>query len=267
MSKELKKKFEKFVNAMTEEEVRKELVLAYLQMERCQQVLRGEDVKPVTMRDNGESSDLELFYRCKKCAEELAYLKNMASKSKKDITKLIKNAIKFGELSAQIESKSLQSPIEGISENTASYWDEFKRKFSNNDSDNIKISIKRDNDSISFSHLKNIDSMSISLKALKRIVDGKVYSEDVLLEKKDEDSINDKEIKDSKKVFHPFETVWYCNGQILVSRIVRIEYDVFRSGIRVCLEDGSVFGNFDGLFRTKEELIKNLKKNINGTGE
>lgn len=74
MIKELRKKFNDFVGTLSEDDVRKELVLAYLQMERCQQVLRGEDVKPVTMRDNGESSDLELFYRCKKCAEEMAYL-------------------------------------------------------------------------------------------------------------------------------------------------------------------------------------------------
>lgn len=71
---DFKKKFEKFVNGLTEKDVRKELVLAYLQMERCQQVLGGEDIEPVVMKDNGESSDLELFYRCKKVAEELAYL-------------------------------------------------------------------------------------------------------------------------------------------------------------------------------------------------
>ena len=43
-------------------------------MEKCRKVLRGYDVEPVTMMDNGESSDLELFYQCKKTAEELAYL-------------------------------------------------------------------------------------------------------------------------------------------------------------------------------------------------
>lgn len=80
MSKELRKKFNDFVGTLSESEVRRELVLAYLQMERCQQVLRGEDVKPVTMRDNGESSDLELFYRCKKVAEELAYTNDLVAK-------------------------------------------------------------------------------------------------------------------------------------------------------------------------------------------
>ena len=34
-------------------------------------MLRGDDVKPVAMTDNGMSSDLELFYLCKKVREEL----------------------------------------------------------------------------------------------------------------------------------------------------------------------------------------------------
>lgn len=72
--------FKKFVDGLTEDECRNELVLAYLMMERCQQVLRGERVEPVEMKDNGESTDLELFYRCKKVAKELAYLNGMLSK-------------------------------------------------------------------------------------------------------------------------------------------------------------------------------------------
>jgi hypothetical protein len=70
----LRRKFTAFVNQLSPDQVREQLVLAYLQMEQCQRVLRGEDVEPVEMIDNGESSDLELFYRCKKAAEELAYL-------------------------------------------------------------------------------------------------------------------------------------------------------------------------------------------------
>lgn len=69
--KSLKKKLAKFVKTLTEEEARHELLMAYLQMERCQQVLRGEDVEPVTMADNGESTDLELFYLCRKVRSEL----------------------------------------------------------------------------------------------------------------------------------------------------------------------------------------------------
>ena len=72
--KELRNRFTQFVIQLSPDEVREQLVLAYLQMEKCMQVLRGADVEPVSMKDNGESSDLELFYRCKKAAEELAYL-------------------------------------------------------------------------------------------------------------------------------------------------------------------------------------------------
>ena len=76
----LRKKFTAFVNQLSPDQVREQLVLAYLQMEQSQRVLRGEDVEPLTMLDNGECSDLELFYRCKKASEELAYLNQMVSK-------------------------------------------------------------------------------------------------------------------------------------------------------------------------------------------
>ena len=81
----LRKKFTAFVNQLSPDQVREQLVLAYLQMEQTQRVLRGENVEPLTMLDNGESSDLELFYRCKKAAEELSYLNEMASKPDKSI--------------------------------------------------------------------------------------------------------------------------------------------------------------------------------------
>ena len=76
----LRKKFTAFVNQLSPDQVREQLILAYLQMEQTQRVLRGENVEPLTMLDNGESSDLELFYSCKKSAEELAYLNNELSK-------------------------------------------------------------------------------------------------------------------------------------------------------------------------------------------
>lgn len=79
----LRKKFTAFVNQLSPDQVREQLVLAYLQMEQSQRVLRGEDVEPLTMLDNGECSDLELFYRCKKAAEELAYLNKMVHDGKK----------------------------------------------------------------------------------------------------------------------------------------------------------------------------------------
>ena len=79
----LRKKFTAFVDQLSPDQVREQLILAYLQMEQCQRVLRGEDVEPIEMLDNGESSDLELFYRCKKAAEELAYLNKMVHEGKK----------------------------------------------------------------------------------------------------------------------------------------------------------------------------------------
>lgn len=75
----LREKFSTFVNQLSPDQVREQLILSYLQMERCQQVLQGEDVEPVVMMDNGESSDLELFYRCKKVSEELSYLNGVIS--------------------------------------------------------------------------------------------------------------------------------------------------------------------------------------------
>lgn len=69
--KNLRKKFSSFVSKLTPDQVREQLVLAYLQMEKCQQVLKGKRVQPVEMLDNGESSDLELFYSCVKVREEL----------------------------------------------------------------------------------------------------------------------------------------------------------------------------------------------------
>lgn len=68
-----------FVDGLSDEQVRRELLLSYVQMELCQKVLRGEDVEPVGMMDNGLSSDLELFYQCKKVASELAYLNKVLS--------------------------------------------------------------------------------------------------------------------------------------------------------------------------------------------
>lgn len=56
----------KFVTGLSEREAREELILAYRQMELCLDVLKGKKgVKPIVMKDNGLSSDLELFYRCK----------------------------------------------------------------------------------------------------------------------------------------------------------------------------------------------------------
>lgn len=59
-----------FVASLSEKEAREQLSLAYQQMELCLEVLGGNGkVEPVAMKDNGLSSDLELFYTCKKLAE------------------------------------------------------------------------------------------------------------------------------------------------------------------------------------------------------
>lgn len=58
-----------FVASLSEKEAREQLSLAYQQMEQCINVLSGDnDVKPVMMKDNGLSTDLELFYKCKEVA-------------------------------------------------------------------------------------------------------------------------------------------------------------------------------------------------------
>ena len=73
-SKRLRKRITKFVSGLSDDTVREQLILAYLQMERCINVLRGYDVEPVEMMDNGDSTDLELFYRCKKASAEIEQL-------------------------------------------------------------------------------------------------------------------------------------------------------------------------------------------------
>lgn len=103
--KKLRKKFAAFASRLTPDECREQLVLAYIQMEKCLQVLRGEDVEPVAMMDNGESSDLELFYHCKKAAEELAYLNNMVHEGKKVGTL---------EIEVKVDTRNLQNELDKI---------------------------------------------------------------------------------------------------------------------------------------------------------
>lgn len=59
-----------FVASLSDSDAREQLVRAYLQMERCQEVMEGKDVEPVEMMENGLDSDLELFYMCKKLYNE-----------------------------------------------------------------------------------------------------------------------------------------------------------------------------------------------------
>lgn len=54
-----------FVANLSGKEVREQLSLAYQQMELCLDVLNGKKgIKPIVMKDNGLSTDLELFYKC-----------------------------------------------------------------------------------------------------------------------------------------------------------------------------------------------------------
>lgn len=72
MKKEDVKVINYFIASLSEKEAREQLSLAYQQMELCMRVLDGEKgIDPVTMKDNGLSSDLELFYKCKKVADFL----------------------------------------------------------------------------------------------------------------------------------------------------------------------------------------------------
>ena len=64
-----------FVANLSEKEAREQLSLAYQQMELCLEVLSGKQyVEPIAMKDNGLSSDLELFYKCKVAADLLKIL-------------------------------------------------------------------------------------------------------------------------------------------------------------------------------------------------
>ena len=78
---EFKKKMRAFVSGLSEEEVRRQLYFAYLQMEKCRKVLKGDNVQPVDMLDNGESTDLELFYTCVKVRDELEILRDACMKA------------------------------------------------------------------------------------------------------------------------------------------------------------------------------------------
>ena len=73
-NKDLKARLAAFAERLSCEEAREQLVLAFLHMEHCRQVLRGEDAVPVVMKDNGEDTALELFYQCRKAREEIDWL-------------------------------------------------------------------------------------------------------------------------------------------------------------------------------------------------
>lgn len=70
-SNKLRKRLTAFVNQLAPDQLREQLVLSFLQMDRCIHALRGDAVEPIEMMDFCDRMDLELFYRCKKIREEL----------------------------------------------------------------------------------------------------------------------------------------------------------------------------------------------------
>lgn len=70
MKEEDVKTIDYFVARLSEKEAREQLSLAYQQMELCLDVLNGKKgIKPIAMQDNGLSTDLELFYTCKRVVD------------------------------------------------------------------------------------------------------------------------------------------------------------------------------------------------------
>lgn len=130
-TKKLKKKFAAFANQLSPDECREQLVLAYIQMEKCLQVLRGEDVEPVAMKDNGESSDLELFYMCKKVREELDFLNGDDDIDENDVFQIAFTANSTQEMIGKLEDflKDPKAFIEWLKKNRSG--DSFK--FTNGD--------------------------------------------------------------------------------------------------------------------------------------
>lgn len=81
MKHEYVKTIDYFVASLSEKEAREQLSLAYQQMELCLDVLNGKKgIKPIAMQDNGLSTDLELFYTCKRVVEGQSPIKNTKSK-------------------------------------------------------------------------------------------------------------------------------------------------------------------------------------------
>ena len=130
-TKKHKKKFAAFANQLSPDECREQLVLAYIQMEKCLQVLRGEDVEPVAMKDNGESSDLELFYMCKKVREELDFLNGDDDIDENDVFQIAFTANSTQEMIGKLEDflKDPKAFIEWLKKNRSG--DSFK--FTNGD--------------------------------------------------------------------------------------------------------------------------------------
>lgn len=64
-------KVRKSLSDLTREELLEEVVRCHLHMERCLEVLCGKSVEPVELVDVNDSTDLELFYKCKSVSSRL----------------------------------------------------------------------------------------------------------------------------------------------------------------------------------------------------
>lgn len=53
---------------LTPAEMREQVVLCHEHFKRCCDVLDGKDVDPVELLDVSDSTDMELFYKCKRAA-------------------------------------------------------------------------------------------------------------------------------------------------------------------------------------------------------
>lgn len=185
----LRERLEEYVAGLSAVEVREQLVLAFLQMERCQMVLRGEDVEPVAMKDNGESSDLELFYMCKKVAQERSVDKDGGDEDD------------YGgcDLAFEILGDKIWRQFN-------SYMEEI---FGTSDADEVE-----------------------------------------------------------KRIFSSGDEVYYYSGGIRKSAVCDISFDSGRKPMwTITLTDGSVLHDLNCLFRTRDELVVNLKKSVDGEGD
>lgn len=248
----LKKRFTAFVNQLTPDQVREQLVLSYLQMEKCQAVLKGYDVEPVEMMDNGESSDLELFYRCKKAAEELAYLNKMVHDGKK---------VGAIELEVKVDTRNLQNELDKIKirdyiKPTGFHLEPFLRfkeelsRISESlqpvGTKEMTVSYEKRNETFIFDNLDNITKFTIGLRHLMDLV------------KKSENGNPDW----SGFLFAKGQEVWYMFGDRVQHST--IEYPMRKvDGITIYKtklgHDTAECETFGSL----EELMDNLKKMVN----
>lgn len=99
MKQEDVKTIDYFVASLSEKEAREQLSLAYQQMELCIEMLNGKQgVKPVIMKDNGLSSDLELFYHCKKVVDGKNLKSNVGVEVDESINNLDKVKSSLGDI-------------------------------------------------------------------------------------------------------------------------------------------------------------------------